>query len=823
MIDYVPDFIDTACKTRNTVYRIKCGKCLFRYIGQSGNELHIRVNNHRADVKKGLDECTEIQHFLIHPFADASIDIVDVVDDTEQRKIREDECIIKENTLFPYGLNDIWCGTNFKTSSYKVCVYRIFPKPLYIGLKNRGKKGTISDNDRFVDIKKFLAELEEAYIISNTPVKIVKTAIFSLKKSILKVICGKMTKVVFKNLHFKALLFDMVKFRLDIDIITPINDTVQSDNYCVMHYDGSFIGLDLKKLLYSQDNISLFPKTLKYPTATYKLDRALGSMIYNYRQFTQEVSLEQIEKLPCPCNLPEYVGYKDTFHGHVCTGNLDVVKDIELRSILGRGSKFRFFKPVAKRKYINILEMDINRFIIKTSYKHGIPITAFFLWKKAVFTQITRCINAGTCKRLEFNFKQIKSQIEKLQNIFIITPVDKATNNFAFICKKFYAQVIAKELSSNGTYERYDYNCNALIKKQIIANAGYEIKVDKSFHNIPFFFCTPKFHKNPVKFRFITSSVSTVNKPLCICINNFLDRLKANIITVSNNATYKWNWIVEKNQDILNTINNINNSVSSDSELSLVTYDFTTLYTKISLTLLEEVLFKLIEEFWNETFYNYKYVRYSLERIKSILSYGLNNNYIKVGGHIYKQIIGIPMGANYSGNLANLFLLFYEKKFMDANPNKDKYRYTFRYIDDLIAINNRLVHTEIDNIYPDCMVVEGTSMEPFTSAHYLDLNIEVVNDKFRVELYDKRRDFNFTILGFPHFLSNVPMAQTKNTFCGQIIRYHRICGNNNSNFVYNLKLLIKKFKNNSFPGILLQSWLCYCYKKYPFLYKVGVE
>ena len=38
-----------------------------------------------------------------------------------------------------------------------------------------------------------------------------------------------------------------------------------------------------------------------------------------------------------------------------------------------------------------------------------------------------------------------------LQERFVITPIDKATGNIALICKRFYAEVLVKELGLNGT------------------------------------------------------------------------------------------------------------------------------------------------------------------------------------------------------------------------------------------------------------------------------------------------------------------------------------------------------------------------------------
>ena len=44
-------------------------------------------------------------------------------------------------------------------------------------------------------------------------------------------------------------------------------------------------------------------------------------------------------------------------------------------------------------------------------------------------------------------------------------------------------------------------------------------------YNIPFMYAIPKFHKNPTKFRFITSSVNCITKEISVFLNILLDKL----------------------------------------------------------------------------------------------------------------------------------------------------------------------------------------------------------------------------------------------------------------------------------------------------------
>ena len=54
--------------------------------------------------------------------------------------------------------------------------------------------------------------------------------------------------------------------------------------------------------------------------------------------------------------------------------------------------------------------------------------------------------------------------------------------------------------------------------------------------------------------------------------------------------------------------------------------------------------------------------------------FSINNIYVRVGNRIFKQTIGIPMGTDCAPLLANLFLFFYDYKYV-KHKLKDKCDY----------------------------------------------------------------------------------------------------------------------------------------------------
>ena len=99
------------CKTSGVIYMITCGHCNIKYIGQSSNHLHLRINNHRSLCNKVKTNNTDIQskyefeHFKMHSFKQAKINILAIIDDYNRRIELENFYILKYKTAYPYGLN----------------------------------------------------------------------------------------------------------------------------------------------------------------------------------------------------------------------------------------------------------------------------------------------------------------------------------------------------------------------------------------------------------------------------------------------------------------------------------------------------------------------------------------------------------------------------------------------------------------------------------------------------------------------------------------------------------------------------------------------
>ena len=56
---------------------------------------------------------------------------------------------------------------------------------------------------------------------------------------------------------------------------------------------------------------------------------------------------------------------------------------------------------------------------------------------------------------------------------------------------------------------------------------------------------------------------------------------------------------------------------------------------------------------------------YTADNICKMIEFLIDNIFVQFGGRLFRQVIGIPVGTNYTPLLADLFLYSYENEFLD--------------------------------------------------------------------------------------------------------------------------------------------------------------
>ena len=155
-----------------------------------------------------------------------------------------------------------------------------------------------------------------------------------------------------------------------------------------------------------------------------------------------------------------------------------------------------------------------------------------------------------------------------------------------------------------------------------------------------------------------------------------------------------------------------------------------------------------------------------------------------------------------------LFLHSYEADFIDDLNQKKEHHLTrsfnlsFRYIDDLLSLNNPSFGDLIDRIYPKYLEIKDTT-KTVKSDSNLDPHLKMGGKgKLLTKLYEKLDDFSFRTVNFCFICGNIPSALAYGVFIPQLIRYTR-AWRKYADFLYRAKHL------EQLGSGLCWLWTCY--------------
>ena len=186
-----------------------------------------------------------------------------------------------------------------------------------------------------------------------------------------------------------------------------------------------------------------------------------------------------------------------------------------------------------------------------------------------------------------------------------------------------------------------------------------------------------------------------------------------------------------------------------------------------------------------------------------VLTFLLDNIYIRFGSKLYRQILGIPMGSNCAPLVADLFLFCYERDLMlslsEDNQSDviEAFNSTSRYLDDLLKIDNNFFDSMVNRIYPSELQLNKANVSD-TEATLLDLHISISDGFVQTKIYDKRDDFDFDSVNLPFLDGDVPHSTSYGVYISQLIRFARVSSHvdvfNTRNKVLTAKLLRQGYR-----------------------------
>ena len=133
--------------------------------------------------------------------------------------------------------------------------------------------------------------------------------------------------------------------------------------------------------------------------------------------------------------------------------------------------------------------------------------------------------------------KQLIWICSSLKRHFIMTTVDKASNNISFICKRYYLDNLKHELSTTSTYVLSNDSEEDIVRNHVQFCKKYNIPVNDFC--VPFMHMLPKFHKPSLDFRYIAAGIKSSTKTLSKILSGIF-KLIDTTLNYSDNFSFKF-------------------------------------------------------------------------------------------------------------------------------------------------------------------------------------------------------------------------------------------------------------------------------------------
>lgn len=803
-----PEAQTFTCTDTNLVYLIECKKCSFQYVGETIQLLKERFLQHRGDARRNVKSTYLVQHFNSdgHTHNDITISVLEGLKtshdpDTIKTSLREIEnkWILALNTAYPFGMND-----NVKTfgnvSSWNSTVATFESTVPYFQVKNsttrkrsthKKKRNKMLDLEFHIKVASLYKnqEYRKLYIyLKGSTKRTIKKSI-SLLYSINAPVDVKLVILGYYAGNFLQKIDKTNKKETDKIIIPFVNKSM--DNV----YLQKIINKTVSRILL--DNVEV-ANDRKKATIVYKYDVSIGQQIFNYNKMFENKTLQDLKFIATnPCNCQSFdIKYVNQDFKHIITTDYTVLnskhKTLDC-NLLSHGTNHRIEQPQLNTSKLEMIMNNLETYAAKVAIRYNIDNKTEKIaeYCKIVKQYINKMIKYGHNNEIN-NVKLIKNEISKLA--LVCTSVDKACNNFAFICQKWYISCLMKELGVE-TYNPVNVNENSIVARHndIMSVMFGLVPTNDENNVVPKLYGLVKLHKKPVKFRYIAGASKSSTKPAAKMLHKILSYLK--------NHFQKYCNIIEKRSNVkiyisvdnsMKVINNYNQNITKIKDITA--YDFSTLYTKLphetvisNMTKLVELLFghakakginvsttdygnAYYEKSDNNMANTNNRIIFSKEQVISMIEFIVKESYIRVGNSIFRQKAGVPQGGNASPMIADLTLSYMEFIYLkSAKPFKRK-ALLCRYIDDILVINEKFdKHTA--KMYPKELVLNADKGKN-NKLNYLDITFDVITGSTKV--YNKTDVFEFTVNRAYDATSCVSSRMLNGIIIGQILRFNRI-------------------------------------------------
>ena len=381
-----------------------------------------------------------------------------------------------------------------------------------------------------------------------------------------------------------------------------------------------------------------------------------------------------------------------------------------------------------------------------------------------------------------------------------------------------------------------------------------------------------KFHKEPMKWRYIACSAAYTLRPLSCWLGRVFDALVPDMDDMwvarmrEGGERCRGSWVLRDSRRVPVMVRRMNNSIPIGERggVPLQTFDFAKMYTNIRLDVLKRRMRRLFAQLFRfkcDSSRRARYLRvsvtkgksewvsqqkpdsehvktFSIRKLNAWFAYLVDNIYLTFTEDlVLRQRIGIPMGTNCAVYIANSFCYSYEYDFITQLVQAERtdllrqFRYTLRFVDDLLSCNNpvfsQYLYTStvdangIKGIYPDFLRLSGEQDDTVRVA-FLDTYVEFDGRCWFTKTYDKREHpplSRVRALKYPHPSCYISKHAKYGIITSRLHCFGRIC-TRRSDFVARVRLFLREFGARGYHGVKIQRMVVKFLQRVPLAFPV---
>ncbi len=850
------------CTSRNVVYLLSCKKCNVQYVGETTQCLRERFGQHRNSVVKNQRKSLLVRHFnsADHCVSDMQIRVLQIVSNCEKQLVKgklleaEDFWIRQLVSAYPFGLNDKIKGYGMAEDILDPTMYKrapFFQMPTPKRRRGHGRKPR-RVNRRLNE--NFTTELEQLLCDSNKPTGIRSLIIYLRKQSQATLV--KFNKIIRNNSRKMPVTVRVIVLAFFSGYFAQRQEQINKSKDCyrlcvdfpnkgmeIIGFQNIFKDSKFCKIIPSEKREQVKPVAV-----VYKYLPPFSRTICNYSACLREISNgnfnDCINKCSC-ANYSEFV-YEPT--GHVITGNLDIIPEGPLRNIFSKGAKYRLPKSI---DWTEVENASFKAIVSYTQYLLRKKIITVEQWKAMqdrfmqivlarIATRTNECFHVDSVNEL-----YLQSELCKVHSNFVITPADKAANNYVIVCKLLYLKILCQEMgviSEQGSLKATGNETYAFVNTEEVAKIiprhqcvakRYGLIVSKTDCKLPQMFSVPKLHKSPYGWRFIAGARKSSTKAISIRLHNILGSFKRHFMNyckvIETRAGYNCFWSVNSSIRVKDRLSVFSTGKSLEGFISA---DFGKMFAQLPHKVIERCLFSITDKCFNNSGKTFLCVEgtkvffvddcekqsgdcFRREEIKDLICDVIGETYVQFAGLTFRQVCGVPMGNNASPMIADLTMVYLEYDYLTKhNANI----WGQRYIDDILVANCNNFMQIASTIYPPDLPLKRTN-ELHEKVDFLDLSISIKDGSPVTSVYDKTDDFPFRVVKYGFADSNVHSRVGLCTFYSQLVRFARLSDESSDFEGRVLDMFLEFIKHNYQRESLICKFFQFVNKYRALLYK----